>query len=356
MNNATVIAERAASLSLRLLGAFNLAFPLLFIAFLLLGVAQARAVEAAACGGDNLLAAMERDVPATLAEIRAAAAGIENGGALLWRVETDGAAPSYLFGTMHMSDPRVLALPRPVEAAFEASDTLVIETTDVLDPSKMMAAMLSDPALMMFTDDTTLFSLLSRDDRAALEDGLGRLGIPPSSVAKMKPWMLASMVAMPACERARKVAGEPVLDVVLAERAQEAGKPVEGLETGAEQLAAIASLPMDFHLRGLVDLMRLGDGVDDVMETMTVIYLDGDTGAFGPFFEKALPAEDGSDGGFPVFEETMITARNHTMAERAAPFLDAGGAFVAVGALHLPGGEGLVALLRDAGYRVEAVR
>ena len=52
----------------------------------------------------------------------------------------------------------------------------------------------------------------------------------------------------------------------------------------------------------------------------------------------------------------MVTARNRTMAERAMPFIDAGGAFIAVGALHLPGEEGLIELLRKKGYRVEASR
>jgi uncharacterized protein YbaP (TraB family) len=92
-----------------------------------------------------------------------------------------------------------------------------------------------------------------------------------------------------------------------------------------------------------------------VVETMIVLYLDGDTGAFWPFFRAALPTGEGS-AGFAEFEETMITSRNRTMASRAKPFIDAGGAFIAIGALHLPGSEGVVALLREAGYTVTAER
>ena len=43
------------------------------------------------------------------------------------------------------------------------------------------------------------------------------------------------------------------------------------------------------------------------------------------------------------------------MAERAAQYLEKGNAFMAVGALHLPGKDGLVALLRDEGFTVEPV-
>ncbi|TJW23522.1 MAG: polysaccharide biosynthesis protein GumN, partial [Mesorhizobium sp.] len=83
------------------------------------------------------------------------------------------------------------------------ADTVVIETTEVLDQQKMMAAFLKEPELMMFTDSTTLSSLLSPDDAAAVNKALDARGIPPASVAKMKPWMLSTMVALPACELAR---------------------------------------------------------------------------------------------------------------------------------------------------------
>jgi uncharacterized protein YbaP (TraB family) len=172
----------------------------------------------------------------------------------------------------------------------------------------------------------------------------------------MKPWMIAAMVAQPACETARKAAGAPVLDMRLAGDAEAAGKALGGLETIADQLGAMASLPLAFHIRGLIDTLALGDGIDDVVETMIALYLEEETGMFWPFFRAVLPAGDGGDAGFSAFEEAMVTARNRTMAERATPFLDAGGAFVAVGALHLPGPQGLVALLREKGYRIEVVR
>ncbi|MEO3387195.1 TraB/GumN family protein [Mesorhizobium sp. CAU 1741] len=355
MKRSIILAERAAGLSLRLIAALNLIFVIAFVVALLIATSRADAQDDIACSGENLMAQMQRDDPALLERIRAEAEQVANGDALLWRVEKDDTEPSYLFGTMHMSDPRVVSLPSRAQAAFDEASTVVIETTDVLDQSKMMAAMLSDPGLMMFTDETTLFSLLSAQDRASVEAALASRGIPPASVAKMKPWMIAAMVALPACELARKTAGAPVLDLELANSAKAAGKDLAGLESVADQLGAMASLPMEFHLRGLVDTLALGDRVDDVIETMIVLYLDEKTGMFWPFLRAALPSQDEDDGGYAAFEETMVTARNRTMAERSGPFLDKGAAFVAVGALHLPGEDGLVALLRDAGYRVEAV-
>jgi uncharacterized protein YbaP (TraB family) len=274
---------------------------------------------------------------------------------LLWRLEKPGEKPSYLFGTMHMTDPRVTALPAAAQKAFDGSDTVIIETTEVLDQKKMMATLAKEPDLMMFTDNTTLSSLLSPKDAAAVDKALDARGIPPSSVAKMKPWILSAMVALPACELARKAGGAPVLDVKLAEEAKAAGKDVEGLETAADQLRAMASLPLSFHMKGLVDTLKLGDRMNDVNETMIVLYQRGEIGMIWPLFRTVLPDEADDPAGYAAFEQAMVTGRNKVMADHAAPILAKGNAFMAVGALHLPGEEGLVELFRKAGYTVTAV-
>ncbi len=51
-----------------------------------------------------------------------------------------------------------------------------------------------------------------------------------------------------------------------------------------------------------------------------------------------------------MFEKALLTDRNHVMAERAVPLLEKGNAFIAVGAMHLPGNEGLISLLKQKGY------
>jgi uncharacterized protein YbaP (TraB family) len=195
---------------------------------------------------------------------------------------------------------------------------------------------------------------MSPDDAAAVEAGLAGRGIPLQSVVRMKPWVLSSMVALPACEMARKAAGAPVLDIKLAEDAKAAGKSLEGLETIADQLGAMASLPLAFHMQGLVETLKLGTRIDDVIETMILLYGQGETGMIWPLFHAVLPGGDG-DQDYADFEETMVTARNRVMAERAVPILARGNAFIAVGALHLPGKEGLVELLRQRGYQMSPV-
>jgi uncharacterized protein YbaP (TraB family) len=353
MKRIVAIADRSVLTSLKLLAAVNVLFLVSLIVAMALATVRAGA-EVPACGGHDMVAALEKNDPAAIATIRAEAARVPNGKGLLWKIEKDGHA-SFLFGTMHMTDQRVTSLPPAARQAFDASGTVVIETTDVLDKAGMMVALMKRPELTMFTDGTTLASLLPPGDIEGVNKALDHRGIPPASVAKMKPWMLSAMLALPPCELARQADGAPVLDIKLAQDAKASGKSLQGLETAMSQLEAMASLPMDFHIKGLVETLRLGDRADDVIETMIVLYVNGDTATFWPLLKAAMPDGLEDDAGYAAFEQTMITARNKIMAERAEPILAQGNAFIAVGAMHLPGPDGLVELFRKAGYTVTAV-
>jgi uncharacterized protein YbaP (TraB family) len=338
--------------TLRLIALANVALLVSLVLTVALAAGPARAQSGTVCTGANLLDEIRRSDVATLAEIEAKADAVVNGRGSLWTVEKEGVAPSHLFGTMHVTDPRVIALAPEAQSAFDASATVVIETTDVLDPATMMAAMTKRPDLMMFTDGASLFSLLEPETEAEVREALQARGIPPASVQKMKPWMLAAAIALPACEMARKSAGLPFLDIKLAEDAKADGKEIAGLESMIDQLEAMASLPMNFHVDGLVATLRLGNRVDDMFETMIALYVGGEIGMLWPLFNAVLPMGDESAAAYAAFEEAMVTARNRNMAESARPFLDRGEAFIAVGALHLPGPDGLVELLRKDGYTV----
>ena len=258
---------------------------------------------------------------------------------------------------MHVTDPRVTEMPAEARSAFNAAATVVIETVEILDPAKAQAALLAKPELTMFTDGTTLDTLLDEDEAKIVEAELSRRGIPLALVSRMKPWMIAGLVALPACELARKADGVEFLDIKIANAAKVDGKQLRGLESIGEQMAAMADLPMEFHIRGLVETIKLADLMPDIMATMVDLYLEGEIAQIMPVILAAGPAEMEEDAsGYAAFEERIVTMRNHVMAERAAPILDAGNAFIAVGALHLPGEQGVVALLQDAGYTVSAVR
>ena len=322
---------------------------LFFISFLLVvstAMTKARAQDIVCTGQD-----LTTTLPASsMAAAKAEAAKIPNGEHRLWKIEKDGTTPSYLFGTMHMTDPRVIDLTPEARKAYESASTVIIETTDVLDEKKSAAMLLSRPDLMMFTDQTTLTSLIPADKLKSMEDGLKKRGLPLITVNKMKPWMILGVLALPACELKRKAAGAPFLDIKLAKDAQAAGKEIAGLESMIEQLDAMAKVPMDFHIQGMIETVALGDKVDDVMETMLSLYTKGQIALIMPVLKQLQPEGSIADGGYAEFEEIMIDTRNALMAARVRDQLAKGNRFVAVGALHLPGEKGLVELLRKDGF------
>ncbi|RCS22393.1 polysaccharide biosynthesis protein GumN [Phyllobacterium salinisoli] len=345
--------DRIADHALRIVLALHL---LLFLSFALaLATAAAARAETTACTGKDLIVKLARDHPQKLAAIRAEAEATPNGDGLLWKVEKDGVAPSYLFGTMHLADPRVANLLPEASRAYDASTTVAIETVEILDPQAPAKAMAERPDLMMFTDGRTLEKLLPADKIDGVRAALAKRGVPLAAVSRMKPWMLTSMVAMPACEMARKKAGAAFLDLKLAKDAKAQGKNVQGLETIVEQLDAMASLSLDFHIKGLVETLALGSRLDDMYETMLVLYTKGRIGMIMPMLQSFAPDDGKPDDGYAAFEQKMIDARNAVMASRAVPILDKGNAFIAVGALHLPGDKGLIERLRAKGYRISAV-
>ena len=353
MKRAAALADRAATLSLGLIGAFNLLFIVAVLVALLSAAPRANAQEAVACTGEDMLAQMERDDPALLAQIRAEAAEIENGGALLWRIERAGVAPSFLFGTMHVSDPRVVRLAGAAQAAFDAADTVVIETTDVLDQSIVMREFASRADLMMFPEGESLTDHLADAQQEELSSWLQERGVPFQSIIKMKPWMILFMASQPSCEVSRQAKGAKILDIVLADRAKAAGKNIAGLETLAEQFEALNAFSTDVQLRALLSTAALGDKMDDIMETLTRLYVAGETGMFTPAVQQLVPHDPVELDDFTRFEERVVVMRNHVMAARAADYLNEGNAFIAVGALHLPGQEGVIELLREAGWNVD---
>jgi uncharacterized protein len=342
------------------LQALLLAVPLLLLLALVLAVAlaaPARAADDPACGAKDLVAALKASNPAAYEKLKAEGLKIKNSGARFWKVEKVGLPPNWLLGTMHLSDPRVTDLPVEAKAAFDGAKVVILESDEILDQQKAAANMMARPDLMYFAGKETIADYLKPDERKLLEDGLMKRGMPLAAVVKMKPWLLTSMVSLPSCELSRKAQGMPFLDMKLAKDGLAAGKEVKGVETLAEQMEVVASLPMSFHVKSLLGSMKYPQYTADMMETTLQLYLQGDIGLVFPAGTYFAPETDASDvQDMTLFEEKLITMRNHHMADRGEPILARGNVFMAVGALHLIGDEGLVELLRKKGYTVTAVK
>ncbi|WP_062219926.1 TraB/GumN family protein [Aureimonas sp. D3] len=325
------------------------------VAFALLAF-PAQAETSTCAKGTSALPALEQS--GKLAEAEREAAEVPNGEGRFYRVERANVAPSFLYGTMHLSDPRVLTLPPKARAAFEAASGMVVETTDALDQAVMAKVLLSRPDLTTLPAGQTLDTLVPADEMARLQPELEARAMPLAAIRTLQPWFLATQLLVAPCEMERMRSGAQVLDLALAGEAREAGKPLMGLESAAEQLEALASLPLDLQVDNLVATLDLVDRLPDLFETMTELYLSDRISLIEPATSALAPS--GTDDARSIevtqrFDEAVVHKRNAVMSERLGPLLQRGGLFVAVGALHLPGETGLVESLRRAGWSVTRI-
>lgn len=260
---------------------------------------------------------------------------------LLWRIEAPGGATSHLFGTIHSDDPRVTALPEPVAKALDGSARFVMEA--MLDGDSLMRM----AEVMFYTDGRTLAQVIGEKLYAQTIQALDRRGLPTLGIEKQKPWAVMMALSMPPPRTGQ------FLDLVLQQRAQQQNKPVSGLETIAEQLAIFDGLPLRDQIALLEDTVRLQPELEKEFEALHKAYLARDLAGIVAIGEKHR--KPGDERLYREVTDRLLDQRNRRMAERLAPLLRQGGAFIAVGAAHLPGEAGLLYRLEKAGYRVTLV-
>ena len=277
---------------------------------------------------------------------RPAPAGTEMpyGHGLLWQIDGAGPAPSYLFGTMHTADEEVTDLAPPVVDAFAQARSLSLEV--IMTPEAQMSLGFA----MMLSDGRTLEQVVGPDlfQRAVTA---GRpYGFGQDQFRLFKPWAVMTLLSLPPSEVKRQAAGEKALDHRLQEAATQRGLALHGLEQIEEQIAMFNDMAEDDQIAMLDATIAQSDQVEVMFEKMRAAYLDQNPALI---FEMMQAQQTGVDPGLvETFTERLLDARNERMAERMQPRLAEGGAFVAVGALHLPGESGILKLLEGQGYQL----
>jgi len=270
--------------------------------------------------------------------------------ALLWRA-TRGSSVSYLFGTIHMG----LALDDVLGPAgrrlLAASRVLYVEM-DLSDPARARALGAAAVQAGMLPPGESLQRMLSPADWARLQ----RL-LPASSPAvldRLQPWLAALSTVQAiaasgnASARAQSQTSLP-MDVALVSEARARDVPVLELDSMQQQLDAFTSMPRDAALAMLRELLASPERASDELRAIVDAYASTDA-------ERQLTQlVDQMARRTPVFAEYLLFRRTRRWADALAGPLGAGGAFVAVGAGHLVGPQGLPALLARRGFEVRRV-
>ncbi len=261
---------------------------------------------------------------------------------LFWRVSRANVPDSFVFGTIHIADPRVSAVPEDVRIALASSRVLATELV-----LRMVGDHLPDAELL--EQPQRLAPLLGRNAYAALTLRLVEQDVPPATIARMKPW-----AALLRLTSSRDTSGA-TLDENLYVVARAHRLPVRTLESADEQLAAFDAIPLPSQAAVLRDVLEHPANGDDARERSVRAYLAGDLAALA-----ALPPAARRDAAlaphYRALVKHLITDRTVVMHHGLFMPLRAGGVFVAVGASHLYGDQGLLAMLRADGYRVTRLR
>lgn len=255
---------------------------------------------------------------------------------LLWEITNRAGGKSWLFGTMHLADPRVTALAKPVRDALREARIFTMEM--VLDLDTVLAI----SERMYYRDGTRLADRIGPELFARTAELLVPYGVAAETAGRLKPWAAYTTLSLPPGER-----GTP-LDMMLMSIAEKAGKPVHGLETLDEQFAVFESLGLSDQIALLTEVVCHHRDLHAEAEQMIAAYVARDLQALA-----GLAARTDSPAQRRLLAN-VLELRNARMVERLGPDLEAGGAFIAVGALHLPGPDGLLTRLEHAGYAVDA--
>lgn len=262
------------------------------------------------------------------------------GRGMLWKIITPDGKTSHLFGTIHVDDPAVTNLATPVSRVFRRSLSLSLE----LLPDQETLQQSSQ--VMLFTGGQTLDKVVGKQLYKRSVDAMRDRGMPEAIVKQMKPWAVMMTLSVP-----RSSTGK-FLDFRLYERAKQYNKKTYALESYAEQLSVFNTMSISEQVKMLRETLKELNNMPIYFARLKQAWLARDLTKLQSLSEEQFPTDD------PVNSKLMkrlLDDRNYKMYDRIQPRLKEGNAFIAVGALHLPGKTGLIKLLRDNGHTVEAV-
>ena len=307
------------------------------------------------CHGHDLFPAFKSEAPATYDAIEKAASAMPFRHGKLFRLSRTGSDPSYLLGTLHLSDPRITSFSPQLTATLTGSKIVVLESVETGDVLRN-AIKNSHAAWRRATlarENQRADNLLEKTDFEQLETLVANTGLPKSLAREFKPSALALLLDLPPCAVRGK---KPYIDKVVANIAREKKIETVGLESTIEQIEILNGLPREIDRDLLIAVLRRADRSEDFVETEIARYSEGDLGGLLAWLQSTEPIRGVAQAQIPpVFVNRLITLRNHRMHDRALPLLKRGGAFIAVGAVHLPGKDGLLSLFETDGYRIDAL-
>ena len=263
----------------------------------------------------------------------------------VWRVDGKNGGSLYLCGTIHILRDSDYPLPPAFETAYQNSKELVLELPPGAGQSGNLTLRMRELGTLPASD--RLEKLLPAADMAKVRTWAEKRGMDMALLNRFHPWFVSLMMVAVEYE-ALGAGSDHGVDQHFEERAQNDSKPGLGLETVEEQLALFSTMTPEQEQEVLQQTLAELEYVAEEYETMIRAWKQGDLAALQDMLFREAARH-------PELMDRFLTARNRAWVPRLLEILDRGGqAMVLVGAGHLGGPEGLLALLQKAG--LEAVK
>lgn len=271
--------------------------------------------------------------------------------ALLWEISGNGLEnASYLYGTIHIIGKDDFFLTDPTIASFNKSKKVVFE----IDMEEMSNPLVMFSLLKNLTmpEGTTLKTLLEPEDYKFVHEKFGKLGFPPFITGmfdKVKPMFLTAFASGDMDPQGLQNGNTVSYEMEFMKMAQNMELEMGGLETIEFQMSIFDSIPYQDQADMLVESMRAeGEGMDELDE-MVKLYKNQDLIGM----EKMFTAET---GGLGEWDDILLNKRNENWIPIMQEIMPQQVTFFAVGAGHLVGEKGVVALLRKEGYTLKPLK
>jgi len=266
----------------------------------------------------------------------------------LWSI-SDEASTVWMFGTVHILPPDLDWRDERIDAALDSAETVWFEAEVFSEEAQGEAAALI-PQLGLNPPGVTLTSMISQQGRDHMTVIAERLGASPAALAAsldpLQPWLAGITLAVTQIQ-AGGYEAESGVDRVLHVSASQSGKDFGYFETLEQQLRFFADMPMEAQLANLeVSLKEMAED-PQVLSRLVRAWAAGDTDRLDELLNASLRDAPGD------LYDVLIVERNEAWIPQILDILDSGqDAFIAVGAGHMTGEHGVVALLEARGLSV----
>ncbi|SFS20303.1 TraB/GumN family protein [Yoonia litorea] len=262
-----------------------------------------------------------------------------------------------IVGTMHIYDPRLEIIRARIIEEVRNADLVMLEAT-AKEEQQLQEMISRNPELIFIVDGPTLPERLDEETWQMILAAAAERNIPSFMAAKMQPWYLSLMIAIPTCAMGDMLNGAQGLDKMIAADARAAGVPRQAVEP----YTTLFSLFEDAPVEEQIDMLRVNMLSPDLQRGMFVAMLDryfaedvGRLWEMGRIAMADLPNVSPEEGMamFDEMEESLLKTRNRNWIPVITEATEAyDNIVVAVGAGHLIGQEGVLQLLENEGWQI----